>query len=56
MKMFEKFMKRYDEMMKFLIFEEIDRRDFVVFWEVRERWVLERLIELEILKIYYDRV
>lgn len=54
--MSEKFMKRYDEMMKAPTFEEIDRRDPVAFWEARERWALERLIELETLKIYHDRV
>lgn len=54
--MSEKYMKRFDERMKSPTFEEIDRKDPVAFWEARERWALEGLIELETLKIYQERV
>ncbi|KAK2565591.1 hypothetical protein P5673_010718 [Acropora cervicornis] len=54
--MSEKFMKRYDERIKAPSFEEIDRKDPVAFKAARDRWNLERLIELEIVKIYRDRV
>ena len=54
--MSEKFMKRFDDMMKYPKFEEIDRKDPVAFWEARERWALENLVELETLKIYHERV
>ena len=49
-------MKRYDERIKAPSFEEIDRKDPVAFKAARDRWNLERLVELEILKIYRDRV
>lgn len=51
-----KFQTRYDERIKAPSFEEIDRRDPVAFKAARDRWNLERLIELEIVKIYRDRV
>lgn len=51
-----KFQTRYDERIKAPSFEEIDRKDPVAFKAARDRWNLERLIELEIVKIYRDRV
>lgn len=49
-------MRRFDERMKSPTFDEIDRSDPVAFYNARERWALERLIELETVRIYHDRV
>lgn len=54
--MSEKYFKRYSERQRSPSFEEIDRRDPVAFAEAREQWVLDRLVELEKVKIYKDRV
>lgn len=54
--MSEKYMTRFDERMKSPTFDEIDRSDPVAFHNARERWALERLIELETVKIYQERV
>lgn len=54
--MSEKYMTRFDERMKSPRFEEIDRKDPVAFWNARERWALERLIELETVNVYRERV
>ena len=54
--MSEKFFERYNERANAPSFEEIDRRDPVAFARARERWVQERLVELETVKILRDRV
>lgn len=54
--MSEKYFKRYSERQRSPSFEEIDRRDPVAFSEAREQWVLDRLVELETVKIYRERV
>ncbi|KAJ7390178.1 hypothetical protein OS493_026685 [Desmophyllum pertusum] len=54
--MSEKFMRRFDERMQSPSIEEIDRTDPVAFYKARERWALERVVELEVVKIYRERV
>lgn len=54
--MAEKFYERYNERASAPSFEEIDRRDPVAFAKARNRWVQERLVELETVKILRDRV
>ena len=49
-------MTRYDKKIKEPSFEEIDCKDPVAFKAARERWALEKYIELEIVKIYRERV
>jgi NADH dehydrogenase (ubiquinone) 1 beta subcomplex subunit 10 len=54
--MSEKYFKRYSERQRSPSFEEIDRSDPVAFTAAREQWVLDRLVELETVKIYRERV
>ncbi|XP_031552330.1 NADH dehydrogenase [ubiquinone] 1 beta subcomplex subunit 10-like [Actinia tenebrosa] len=54
--MSDKYFKRYTERQRSPSFEEIDRKDPVAFTEAREQWVLDRLVELETVKIYRERV
>ena len=49
-------MRRFDERMQSPSIEEIDRTDPVAFYKARERWALERVVELEVVKIYRERV
>ena len=37
-------------------FDEIDRKDPVQWWTAHEAWVKERLVEMEMINIYRDRV
>ena len=54
--MTDKWQKRYAEMHKGPTFEEIDRRDPVAFTAAREKWVLDRLVELETVKILRENM
>ena len=54
--MTDKWHNRYAEIHKGPTFDEIDRKDPVAFAAAREKWVLDRLVELETVKILRENM